>query len=116
MTPATSLAAFLGTAGALHLVVPAPFDTAVPPELPGSARTWTLASGVVEMACAALVAAPQTRRAGGLACAALFVGVFPGNVHHARRARTPAMKALCYARLPLQVPLVLWALRVRREA
>ncbi len=116
MTPATALAALLGGAGALHFAAPRAFDTAVPPELPGSARAWTLGSGVVELACAAAVAAPRTRRAGALASAALFVAVFPGNVHHVRAARTPLQRRVAWARLPLQVPLVLWALRVRDSA
>jgi uncharacterized membrane protein len=44
--------------------------------------------------------------------------VFPANVKMARdAARAPAaVRAAAYGRLPLQVPLVLWALRVGRAA
>jgi uncharacterized membrane protein len=51
----------------------------------------------------------------------LFVGVFPANVQMAvsalksERASTTT-QVLTVARLPLQVPLVLWALTVRRRA
>jgi len=60
------------------------------------------------------VAHPRTRAAGGLAAAALFAAVFPANVQMAgdwRRA-SPAHRAVAYGRLPLQVPLVWWGLRV----
>ena len=110
------MAAALGGMGVLHLAKPEPFDQLIPPMLPGSARAWTYGSGVAELACGALVAAPSTRRLGGLASAALFVAVFPGNVHMAVRAGSPRARAITLARLPLQVPLVLWALRAARGA
>ncbi|WSA47506.1 hypothetical protein OIE51_04430 [Streptomyces sp. NBC_01803] len=104
--------------GFLHVRTPKHFDSLIPERLPGDARTWTYASGVVEVACAAAVAVPATRRAGALASAALFVAVFPGNVKMARdwSGRGTTLRTLAYARLPLQVPLVQWALKVRREA
>ncbi|CAA9312672.1 MAG: hypothetical protein AVDCRST_MAG07-600 [uncultured Frankineae bacterium] len=105
------LAALLAVAGTTHLLRPGWYDGLVPPVLPGSARAWTLGSGVVELAVAALVAVRRTRRAGGLAAAALFVAVFPGNVWMAvEPGSVPRWAAL--ARLPLQVPLVLWGLQV----
>lgn len=112
---ARALAGLLLTTGTVHLVRPHVFDPALPGWLPGGRRAWAVGSGVAELACGALVALPRTRRAGGLACAALFVGVFPGNVHMVTTARTPRARALTLARLPLQVPLVLWALRAARE-
>jgi uncharacterized membrane protein len=105
------LAALLAVAGTSHLVRPGWYDGLVPPLLPGDARTWTLGSGVVELLVAGAVAAPRTRRAGGLAAAALFVAVFPGNVWMAiEPGGVPRWAAV--ARLPLQVPLVLWGLQV----
>jgi uncharacterized membrane protein len=105
------LTALLAVAGASHLVRPELYDGLVPPLLPGTARAWTLGSGVVELLVASAVAAPRTRRAGGLAAAALFVAVFPGNVWMAvEPGGVPRWVAL--ARLPLQVPLVLWGLQV----
>ncbi|GIE79784.1 membrane protein [Actinoplanes philippinensis] len=106
----------LGGMGVLHFVAPKPFDGIVPRSLPGSPRTWTYLSGVAELAVAAAVAHPRTRRAGGLAAAALFVAVFPANVRMAAdwRHASPAKRAIAYGRLPLQAPLIAWALRVAR--
>jgi uncharacterized membrane protein len=110
------LAGLLATAGVTHILKPGPYDRIVPRVLPGPPRAWTLASAVAEFAVAGAVAAPRTRRAGALAAAGFFVAVFPANVQMAvdlNRA-SPGKRALAYARLPVQVPLVLWALRVAR--
>lgn len=111
------LVALLGGAGVMHFVAPKVFDPIVPRVLPGPARTWTYVSGVAEVGCAALVAAPRTRGAGGLLAALLFVAVFPANLKMAWdwRKQSPGRRAVAYARVPLQVPLVLWALRVARR-
>ena len=112
------LAGLLATAGATHFLQPKLYDAIVPKSLPGSPRTWTRASGVAELALAAAVALPATRRAGGLLTAGPFVAVFPANVKMAYdwRHRPTALKAAAYGRLPVQVPLVLWALKVSRSA
>ena len=108
------LAALLAGAGALHFVRPGFYDGLIPPFLPNP-RAWTYASGVAELACALAVAVPRTRRVGGLVTAALFVAVFPANVYTAiEPGDLPRWAAI--ARLPLQVPLVLWALQVARAA
>jgi uncharacterized membrane protein len=108
------LAALLAGAGVAHFVRPDFYDSIVPPFL-GPARPWTYGSGVLELACAAAVAAPPTRRAGATASAVLFVAVFPANVYMAfEPGDVPRWVAL--ARLPLQIPLVVWALQVRRDA
>ena len=114
--PAVALAGMLAFTGTVHLVRPHVFDAALPDALPGTKRAWALGSGVAELVCAGLVALPRTRRVGGWASAALFVVVFPGNVHMAVTARTPRARAVTLARLPLQVPLVLWARRVASDA
>ncbi|MFF5293549.1 DoxX family protein [Paractinoplanes globisporus] len=113
---AAGLAGLLATSGVLHFLTPKPYDSIVPRSLPGSPRTWTYLSGAAELAVAAAVACPRTRRLGGRAAAALFVGVFPANVKMAVdwRHASPAKRAIAYGRLPLQVPLVLWARRVAR--
>ncbi|MEU6314878.1 hypothetical protein [Streptomyces sp. NPDC047014] len=112
------LAGLLAGAAVAHAVVPRQFDAVVPRSLPGSPRGWTYASGVAELALAAGVAHPRTRKAAALATAAFFVGVFPANVKMAADAhrRSPAFRAAAIARLPLQAPLVLWAHKVSREA
>ncbi len=115
---ALALAALLGAAGVTHFAKPKPYDAIVPRSLPGKPRTWTYASGVAEVALAAAVAVPRTRRLGGLLAAGFFAAVFPANVKMAYdyRTKSPKARAIAYGRLPLQVPLVLWALKVRRSA
>ncbi|MCX5149421.1 MULTISPECIES: DoxX family protein [unclassified Streptomyces] len=112
------LAGLLATAGLAHAVAPKQFDATVPSALPGTARQWTYASGAAELVLAAGVAHPRTRRVAALAAAAFFVGVFPANVKMAvdARRRSPAVQAVTIARLPLQLPLVLWARNVSRGA
>lgn len=112
------LAGLLAGAAVAHAVVPKQFDAIVPSALPGSPRRWTYASGVAELALAAGVAHPRTRRVAALATAAFFVGVFPANVKMAADARrhSPAVRAVAVGRLPLQVPLVMWARSVSRAA
>lgn len=113
-----ALAGLLAAAGVAHVVRPALFESMVPRPLPYK-RELVLGSGAVEIACAALLAHPRTRRAGGTASAALLVGVFPANLQMAadavrsRRAST-GWKVGTLARLPLQVPLVRSALRASR--
>ncbi|WP_410813174.1 hypothetical protein [Micromonospora sp. 067-2] len=111
---AAALAGLLAAAGVTHLLRPGVYDPIVPRALPGPARFWTYASGVAELAVAAAVANPATRRAGGRAAAALFVAVLPANVKMAVdwRHRRPARRAIAYGRVPMQVPLIWWALRV----
>ncbi|WCN82671.1 DoxX family protein [Micromonospora sp. LH3U1] len=113
---AVALAGLLATAGVTHLLRPSFYDPIVPSALPGPARFWTYASGVAELAVAAAVANPATRRAGGQAAAALFIAVLPANVKMAVdwRHRRPARRAIAYGRVPMQVPLIWWALRVAR--
>jgi uncharacterized membrane protein len=97
-------------------------DAIVPSWVPGTARQVVYGSGVAELACSLLVAARRTRRFGGYAAAVLFVGVFPANLKMAADGGVPggegpmASKGFAYARLPLQLPLVRWGLRVGRAA
>jgi len=114
------LAALLGTLGVLHLVAPRVFDAVVPRSLPGSARAWTVLSGVAELVVARDLADPARRARGGALAAALLVAVFPANVSMTLRAlRSPRAstrrRVVTVLRLPLQVPLVASALGVRRH-
>ena len=115
------MGAWLIGMGALHFAAPKPFDTIVPAELPGSQRFYTLASGAAEVGVGALLVAPKTRRVGALAAIALFIGVFPANVNMVRLwFREPAkplpMRLAAIARLPLQIPMIIQALKVYRES
>ncbi len=116
---ALSLAGLLGCAGAVHFAVPAVFDAMIPGMLPGAPRTWTYGAGAAEIAVAAALAAPGTRRQGGLAAAMLFAAVLPGNIKvsiDARKSDSAAYRAGTILRLPMQLPLIAWGLRVRRDA
>ncbi|BBX26761.1 DoxX family protein [Mycolicibacterium alvei] len=115
---AQRMAALLLGMGTLHFVVPKPFDSIIPAELPGSARAYTYASGVGELATGALLAVPRTRRLGALAAVALFIAVFPGNVNMVRLwwDKPWPMRILAIARLPLQIPMITTALRVYRNS
>ena len=107
-----ALAALLAGAGVTHFVSPGFYDALIPPALP-QPRAWIYGSGILELGCAVAVALPRSRRAGALASAVLLVAVFPGNVYLALEpGDVPRWLAL--ARLPVQVPLVLWALQVAR--
>ncbi|MFE7436799.1 MauE/DoxX family redox-associated membrane protein [Streptomyces tendae] len=112
------LAGLLATAGVAHFAQPRPFDTTVPRSLPGTPRAWTYASGVAELALAAGLAVPRTRRAAALSAAAFFAGVFPANVKMAWdwRHRPAPQRAAALGRLPVQVPLVLWARAVAQSS
>ena len=110
------LAGLLAGAGATHFLAPAFYDRMVPEVLPGPSRAWTYGSGLAEVAVAVALVPERTRRRGALAAAALFLGVFPGNLKMALDAETGTEQLLTCARLPLQIPLVAWAWRVFRQA
>lgn len=118
---ALGLALFLLLAGLAHFVVPRSYERIVP-RLLGDPAFWVRWSGVAEIACAALVAHPRTRRPGALAAIGLFVAVFPANVQMALDGGIPGepfplgSAAVAWARLPLQIPVVVWAWRVARAA
>jgi len=106
--------------GVLHFVAPKPFDAIIPEELPGSARFYTYASGVGELAVGGLLLAPKTRRLGALAAVALFIGVFPGNLNMCRMwfndpDKNLPMRLGAIARLPLQIPMITQALKIYRS-
>lgn len=112
------LGGMLLTVGTIHFVRPHVFDDLVPGALPGSARTWNLAAGAAELAVGATVLTPRTRRVGAGLAALLFVLVFPGNLKMAWdwRDRSLPDQLVAYVRLPLQLPLIVWAWRVRRRS
>ncbi len=111
------LIVLLSTSGVLHFVRPGPFIAIVPRSLPRKAELVAI-SGAAELLCAGLLAHPAGRRLGGPASAVLFAVVFPANVSMAMGSgsRPTWYRAMAWARLPLQVPLVLWSLRVGRDA
>lgn len=111
---AYTMIGILGAAGVTHFVRPGVFESIVPPQL-GRRRFWVYASGAAELSCAALLAAPATRRAGGACSAALMVAVYPANLYTVRKVwRSPKGRAIALARLPLQIPLVSTSLKIAK--
>jgi uncharacterized membrane protein len=116
--PAYALAGLLAGAGITHFVLPEFYDRIVPHALPASSRSWTILSGLVELTCAAGLVPARSRRLAATCTALLFVLVFPANIQMAVdwRNRSLLERLAADGRLPLQIPLVWWALSVRRAA
>ena len=111
-----ALVAAFAVSGVVHLAKPEVYEPLMPGWLPAH-REIILGSGVAELLCAAGLALPATRRPAGWASAALLVGVFPGNLKmadDARRSHDARFKAISYARLPLQLPMIRAALKAAR--
>lgn len=110
------LGASLVFAGVSHLTVAREeFRAQVPPQLPVDPDTTVLASGVAEIALgsALALAPPAHRRTVGLAAAAFFVAIFPGNLAqwwYRRDGFGLDTEAKRFTRLFFQPVLVLWAL------
>jgi uncharacterized membrane protein len=99
--------------GVLHFVLPKPFERIIPRWFPWR-REAVLWSGVAEVASGALLAVPRTRRAGGALATATILAVYPANVQMAIDASRgdPQVKMpawIAWARLPMQVPMLLKA-------
>jgi uncharacterized membrane protein len=111
------LAAFLLGAGIMHFVNPSFFDEIVPPWVPGSARAATYASGVAEILVGLGIVFAPTRRMALWSAAALFVAVYPANLYMAWewRDRELSERLIAYGRLPLQIPMIWWAVALARR-
>ncbi|MFZ1176019.1 MAG: hypothetical protein WAO15_07070 [Mycobacterium sp.] len=117
-TAAYRVAAMLMGIGTVHFLAPKPFDTIVPNELPGDPRFYTYASGFAEITTGALLLPRRTRRFAALAAALLFLGVFPANINMCRLwwGKPWPMRIVALARLPLQIPMITTALKIRRNS
>jgi uncharacterized membrane protein len=103
--------------GTVHLVRPQTFEPLMPSFVPAH-REVIYASGVLELACAAALLHPGTRRAAGWVSLAVLLGVYPANVKMAAdavKSHNTTFKAAAFGRLPLQLPMLRAALRVARE-
>lgn len=126
-----ALAALLGTSAVIHLRNPEGYYSVVPPYLCSDSETgrgkpwalltrrqWVIASAVPEFAGAAGLLIPATRKAAATATAAMFVGFTAGHISALQRAFGPKgtaeAKRIHGIRLPLQIPLVIWAWSARR--
>lgn len=113
------LAGIFAVSGVAHFVRPGPYEAIVPKPLPYK-RELVYVSGVAELACAAMMLHPRTRRLGGLGSAGLLAAVFPANVQMTVSAlqneKAPGwFKAGTIARLPLQLPMIRTALKAARS-
>jgi uncharacterized membrane protein len=116
---AFGLAALLAIAGVAHFAAPDSFDSIVPHVLPASSGFWTFLSGLAELALAVTIAIPASRRFGATLAAIFFVLVLPANIQMAVdwwSTRSAPEVAVALARIPLQIPLIWWAWKVRERA
>ena len=116
------LAAVLLGAGVMHFVDPWFFVQIMPPYLPWH---WELVyvSGAIEIVLGLMLLVPATSRVAACGAIALFVAVFPANVHMAMAnvqfdpppaAGQPTPTA-AWLRLPLQLVLIAWAWWLTRD-
>ena len=106
------LGGFFLVAGLLHFLRPKPYVAIVPDALPRK-REIVCVSGVAELAGAAGVLLPGTRRVAGWWLIATLLAIFPANVNmavNAERHRGIA-EPLLWARLPLQGAFIAWVWR-----
>jgi uncharacterized membrane protein len=117
----TGVAALFTFTGAMHFVRPRFFEAIVPPAIEAQKQEVVAISGAAEIAGAALVLYPASRRLGRWWLLALLLAVFPANVHMAvspEQIRGLDMRKFprwaLWARLPLQPLAMLWVWHVTR--
>jgi uncharacterized membrane protein len=117
-----ALAAFFAFTGAMHFLRPRFFEAIVPPAIGTQKKEVVAISGYAEIAGAALILHPASRRLGRWWLLALLVAVFPANIHMAvnpEQIRGLDMRKFprwaLWARLPLQPLAMLWVWRATRE-
>lgn len=112
------LAGVFAVSGTVHLLKPDAYEQIMPSWVPRH-REVILGSGLAELAVAAGLVAPQTRRVAGWAGIGLLLGVYPANVKMAvdsTKTRNTGFKAVAFGRLPLQWPMLKAAYGATRGA
>lgn len=114
------LAAFMVMAGVSHFTNPEFFLKLMPPYIPAHKLMVDL-SGIAEivLGLGLLVPVPRVSRLAAWSLIALFIAVFPANIHaYLNRAEIfpDSPEALQLIRLPLQGVLILWAWWYTRPA
>ncbi len=118
-----ALAAFFTFTGAMHFLRPRFFEAIVPPAIEAQKQEVVAISGAAEIAGAALVLAPASRRLGRWWLLALLLAVFPANIHMA--VNPEQIKGLdmrkfprwaLWARLPLQPLAMVWVWHATRTS
>jgi uncharacterized membrane protein len=110
------LAAIMVAIGVLHFAMPAPFVSIVPASLPVP-FVLVMVSGFFEILGGVGLLIPRVRLAASYGLVLLYLAVFPANINmavHPELGRGIPEWAL-YARLPLQVVFIAWALWAGKE-
>ncbi len=113
------LAFFMGMAGSSHFLHPDTFVHMVPPMLPAPLLLVYI-SGVAELAGGIGLLIPRLCRAASWGLIALYVAVFPANVHmalaHLPFEGQPVPTWALWLRLPLQGVFIAWAYWVGKSS
>jgi uncharacterized membrane protein len=104
------------TAGVAHFVITRTYVSIMPDYLPAH-RELVLISGAAEIAGGIGILIPQTRRAAAWGLVVLLIVVMPANIWMAQHPeRYPGIPLWAiWLRLPLQLPLIWWALHYTKE-
>lgn len=112
------LAVFFIMAGLLHFLFPEPYSRIVPPFLP-MPGLLVFISGIAEIAGGAGLLVPKLQRAAAYGLVLLLLAVFPANIYMAvAHVQFPGLSGAPWAqwlRLPLQIPLIWWALQYAKK-
>ena len=111
-----ALAGILATSGVIHLARPEVYEPIMPKVVPAH-REVIYASGVIELACAIGLLVPRSRSVAGWASLGLLLAVYPANLKMAvdsTRTDNAPFKAVAFARLPMQLPMLWSAYRAAR--
>ncbi|MCC3274174.1 hypothetical protein MUK71_00695 [Arthrobacter zhangbolii] len=124
---AVAMAALLTTSAVNHFRNPRFYNAVVPRSISTDTdgkygvmtrRQWTHVSGVLEFAAAAALLLPATRRTAATGTAAMYVAFIAGHISALQRSFGPRggdrEKLIHSLRLPLQLPLILWAWSLRK--
>jgi uncharacterized membrane protein len=118
----SGLAAFFAFTGTMHFLRPRFFEAIVPAAIEAQKQEVVAISGAAELAGAALVLHPPSRRLGRWWLLALLVAVFPANIHMAvnpEQIRGLDMRKFprwaLWARLPLQPLAMAWVWQATRR-
>jgi uncharacterized membrane protein len=117
-----ALAALFTVTGTMHFLRPRFFEAIVPPAIEGQKREVVAISGYAELAGAAFVLHPASRRLGRWWLLALLAAVFPANIHMAVNPEQilgldmrKFPRWALWARLPLQPLAMLWVWQATRH-
>jgi len=115
------LAAFFTFMGTMHFVARRSFEAIVPKSIEAHKREAVAVSGVAEIAGAAMVLHPASRRLGRWWLLGLLISVFPANIHMAVNPEqirgldlNKVPRWALWARLPLQPLAMVWVWRATR--